>query len=99
MRIVFLSWRDVAHPLAGGSELVLDRLASGLFAPGHDVGMLHGGPSAPHEYPAHTIGGTYTPYVRAPIAFHRRTDRGDVVVDVEAGVPYFSPWLQPAPAG
>ena len=30
LRIVFNSWRDKVHPLAGGSEVLIDRLAAGL---------------------------------------------------------------------
>jgi len=30
MRVVFVAWRDLAHPKAGGSEVVHDALARGL---------------------------------------------------------------------
>lgn len=98
MRIVFLSWRDLAHPQAGGAEVVLDGLARGLQARGHDVQLLCGGPVADRPYPVHRTGGTFTQYVRAPFAFWRHARKAaDVVVDVENGIPFFSPLWQRAP--
>ena len=97
MRIVFLAWRDTAHPHAGGSEVVIDQLASRLVERGHDVQLLHGGPSATHSYRSTRIGGNYSQYVRSPFSFFRRRRGVDVVVDVENGIPYFSPLWQRRP--
>ena len=36
-RIVFLVWRDTAHPEGGGSELFVERMAEFLAADGCDV--------------------------------------------------------------
>ncbi|MEU0736422.1 glycosyltransferase family 1 protein, partial [Streptomyces lavendulocolor] len=44
-RIVFLSRRDLGNPAAGGSELLVDRLAEGLTELGHEVTLLCGGPA------------------------------------------------------
>lgn len=95
--MVFVAWRDLAHPQAGGSEFVIDQLASGLVDRGYDVTVLAGGPVAPHPYPVWSIGGTYSQYLRAPLTFHARLRRADVVVDVENGIPFFAPWWQRAP--
>ncbi|MFB7633014.1 glycosyltransferase family 4 protein [Streptomyces sp. NPDC056149] len=46
-RIVFLARRDLANPAAGGSELLVDRIAAGLTAHGHEVTLLCGGPTSP----------------------------------------------------
>ncbi len=97
MRIVFLAWRDTPHPQAGGSEFVIDQLASRLTQRGHDVQLLHGGPSATHNYRSTRIGGNYSQYIRAPFSFFRRRRDVDVVVDVENGIPYFSPLWQRRP--
>ncbi len=97
MRIVFLAWRDTAHPQAGGSEVVIDQLASRLAERGHEVQLLHGGPSGEHTYRSTRIGGNYTQYLRAPFAFFRRAKGSDVVVDVENGLPYFAPLWQRTP--
>lgn len=96
-RIVFLAWRDLAHPQAGGSELVVDRLAAGLVERGYEVTLLAGGPVSRHEYATWSLGGTYDQYLRAPLVQRTRVGRADLVVDVENGVPYWSPWWQAAP--
>ncbi|MFG2380745.1 glycosyltransferase family 4 protein [Streptomyces avermitilis] len=45
-RIVFLAHRDLGNPAAGGSELLVDRLADGLTRLGHQVTLLCGGPAS-----------------------------------------------------
>ena len=97
MRILFLSWRDMAHPQAGGSEYVVDQLLRGLQAEGHDVALVCGGPVGTPGYPVHDAGGTYAQYLRLPFVARRRFRHPDVVVDVENGIPYFSPLWQRAP--
>ncbi len=91
MRIVFLAWRDLAHPHAGGSEYVVDRLARGLTGLQHDVTLLAGAPVAPREYSVVDTGGRFSQYVRAPFTARSAVRHADVVVDVENGIPFFSP--------
>lgn len=91
MRILFLAWRDLAHPLAGGSEVLVDRLADGLVACGHDVELMCGGPTAARTYGVTATGGTYTQYLRAPLRYLRHHRHADLVVDVVNGVPYLAP--------
>jgi len=67
MRIVFISWRDLAHPQAGGSEVVLDHLATGLQARAHDVALFGGEPVGERPYPVLANG------VRTPNTCGRRT--------------------------
>ncbi|MFM8861233.1 MAG: glycosyltransferase family 4 protein [Acidimicrobiia bacterium] len=97
MRVVFLAWRDTAHPQAGGSEVVIDRLATHLTERGHDVAVLHGGPSGRHNYGSHRIGGDYTQYLWAPLRSRSAIRRADVIVDVENGIPFFAPLWQRRP--
>jgi glycosyltransferase involved in cell wall biosynthesis len=97
MRVLFISWRDLAHPQAGGSEYVNDRLATGLQERGHEVALLAGSPAAERPYPVVETGGTYAQYARAPLEYHRRFRGWDVVVDVENGVPFFSPLWRRGP--
>ena len=33
-KILFIAWRDLANPRAGGSEVLVDRLAAGMLARG-----------------------------------------------------------------
>jgi glycosyltransferase involved in cell wall biosynthesis len=92
MEVLFLAWRDLAHPLAGGSEVLVDELAKGLTERGHRVELLCGDPAAPHRaYGATGTGGTYTQYLRAPARYLRHHRHVDLVVDVANGVPFFSP--------
>jgi glycosyltransferase involved in cell wall biosynthesis len=96
VRIAFVSWRDLANDLAGGSEVLIDRLAVELLALGHEVTLLCGGPVGERAYPVIDLGGTFSQYLRAPVA-HRAVRDWDLLVDVENGLPYFSPlWRRKA---
>src|ERR1700729_3889561 len=65
--ILFVSWRDLANPLAGGSELLIHQLASGLAERGYDVSLLCGGPVEPKSlYRVVDSGGVYSQYLRTP---------------------------------
>ena len=48
--ILFVAWRDLANRQAGGSEVLVDRLASGVLARGHQVTLLCGGTVAERPY-------------------------------------------------
>jgi glycosyltransferase involved in cell wall biosynthesis len=96
-RIVFLSWRDLAHPQAGGSELLIDRLAAGCVERGHEVSLMCGSPTALRPYRVVPLGGTYGQYVRAPLAYARRFRGWDLVVDNANGIPFFSPLWRRGP--
>lgn len=97
MRIVFVAWRDLANPEAGGSEVYVDRIAAGAVARGHEVALACAGPSEARAYEVVDTGGRYGQYVRAPLAVRRRFRDADVVVEVLNGMPYFSPlwWRGP----
>lgn len=86
-----VAWRDLANPRAGGSEVVVDQYLRGLRARGHDVRLMCGGPIGDRDYPVHRIGGTYTQYLRAPMAHIKWLRRADVLLDVQNGIPFFSP--------
>ncbi|MFJ4537975.1 glycosyltransferase family 4 protein [Streptomyces tibetensis] len=90
-RIVFLAHRDLDNPSAGGSELLVDRLADGLTRLGHEVTLLCGGPAAPREYRVVSAGGPYGHYLRARSAFTRRVGDCDLLVEVCNGMPYLAP--------
>jgi glycosyltransferase involved in cell wall biosynthesis len=91
MRIVALNWRDLAHPDAGGAEIVIDRILSGLAARGHTVGLVCGGPVGTRSYEVADAGGTYGQYIRAPWIARRQFDRADVFIDSQNGMPFFTP--------
>ncbi len=90
-RIVFIAWRDLANENAGGSEILVDRLAQGLQARGDQVTLLCGGRVGEREYAVRRSGGTYSQFVRAPVAFQRHLRDCDLVVEVCNGMPYLAP--------
>jgi glycosyltransferase involved in cell wall biosynthesis len=97
VRIVFVAWKDTAHPQAGGSEVFVDRVATGLLARGHEVALISGGPVEHHAYPVVDAGGKFDQYLRVPLTARRYRD-WDLLVDVSNGVPYFSPLWRRGPS-
>jgi glycosyltransferase involved in cell wall biosynthesis len=89
--ILFVAWRDLANPRAGGSEVLVDRLAEGMTARGDRVTLLCGGPVGAHPYHVIRNGGTHSQFLRAPLAYHRRLSDCDLVVEVCNGMPFFVP--------
>src|SRR5580658_4477030 len=89
--IVFVAWRDLANRLAGGSEVLVDQLASGLLARGHRVTLLCGGAVAERPYPVRRTGGTYSQFLRAPLAYLREFRDADLIVEVCNGMPFLVP--------
>ncbi len=89
--IVFVAWRDLANKDAGGSELLVDRLAQGLTARGDQVTLLCGGAAGERPYEVRRSGGTYTQFARAPFSFRRHLRDCDLVVEVCNGMPYLAP--------
>ena len=89
--IVFIAWRDLANKDAGGSELLVDRLAQGLTARGDRVTLLCGGAVGERPYEVRRSGGTYAQFARAPFAFRRHLPDCDLVVEVCNGMPYLAP--------
>jgi glycosyltransferase involved in cell wall biosynthesis len=90
-RIVFLAHRDLDNPAAGGSELLVDKLADGLTRLGHQVTLLCGGPAAYRDYRVVSAGGEFGHYLRARTAFARQVGETDLLVEVCNGMPYLAP--------
>ena len=91
MKVLFLAWRELDHPLAGGSEVLIDHLAGGLVERGHEVALLCGGPVGARPYRTVDAGGTYSQYLRAPLHYARHFRGYDLAVDVCNGIPFFAP--------
>lgn len=96
-RIAFVSWRDLAHPQAGGSEVLIDQLARACVQRGHEVGLMCGSPTAPRPYQVVPLGGQFQQYLAAPLTYARLFRGWDVLVDVENGIPFFSPLWRRGP--
>jgi glycosyltransferase involved in cell wall biosynthesis len=92
--VLFVNWRDTAHPEGGGSERYNERIAEGLARRGYRVTVQC---AAHRNGPAdETIngvrfrrrGGRFGVYLWAMLAVIQL--RPDVVIDVQAGMPFFS---------
>ncbi len=99
--IAFLVWRDTAHPEGGGSELFIERVAEYLAAHDWDVTICAAAhPNAPRDEIRAGVrlrrrGGRLTVYLRGlAYLLTRAGRRTDVVVDVQNGVPFFSPLVR-----
>ncbi len=97
MKILWLTWKDLRHPLAGGAERVSGELAKRLAREGNEVLLLTAGfpGGAPMEtmdgYRVVRLGNRWTVYGLA-WRFYRQNLRGwaDVVVDEVNTVPFFA---------
>ena len=97
LHLVALSWRDSAHPEAGGAELYLEQVLERLAADGHRVTVLTaraaGAPAREQRrgLDLHRAGGRLTVYLRALLTLlGRRLGPVDVVIDVQNGVPFWA---------
>jgi glycosyltransferase involved in cell wall biosynthesis len=99
MKILWLTWKDMRHPLAGGAEVVNEELARRLAQDGHEVRFVVGGfgGGAPQEerdgFSIVRLGGRYSVYWRAWRYYkaHMR-EWPDIVIDEMNTVPFFAKW-------
>jgi glycosyltransferase involved in cell wall biosynthesis len=99
LKILFLNWRDITHPLAGGCELHLHEIGKRLVEAGHEVTLFCGGYASCKEYDKLDgieiirRGGRYSVYLCALLEYLTRLRKKnyDVVVDDINGVPFFTP--------
>jgi glycosyltransferase involved in cell wall biosynthesis len=96
-RIVVANWRDLDHPLAGGSERYAWEFARGLVEAGARVDFLTarqpGQARAEYRDGIRVVrrGGQLSYYLLAGLWMLLRRRSLDAVVDMEAGIPLFSP--------
>ena len=103
LRVLILTWRDGDHPEAGGAEVYVERTAQELTARGHAVAVFSaafpGAPAMTRRGPV-TItrrGGRFLCYPRGLQYLRSHADDFDVVVDVQNGIPFWSPVVSPVP--
>lgn len=99
MKILWLSWKDHQHPLAGGAEVVLREISKRLIREGHEVTVLTTDYDTSSE--TMTLDGLTTIRVgrnrylhsfKALVHYIRRLrNKFDLVVEVVNTAPYFSP--------
>jgi len=93
-------WRDTTHPEGGGSELFVERMAEHLAADGWQVTICaaaYPGAAADETRGGVHIrrrGGRLGVYLHGLAYLIGRGRRSDVVVDVQNGLPFFSPLVR-----
>ncbi|OQA04642.1 MAG: putative poly(glycerol-phosphate) alpha-glucosyltransferase [bacterium ADurb.Bin400] len=98
MKVLWLSWKDLKNPLAGGAEIVKEELARRLAKDGHEVVILTAGFAGAKQeesrdgYKIIRVGGRWTVYWHA-YKYYKQHLRGwaDVVIEEINTVPFFSP--------
>jgi glycosyltransferase involved in cell wall biosynthesis len=103
LSVLLLNWRDRTNPEGGGSERYVEEIAGRLVRRGHTVTLFcadHG--MAPRDEVRDGVrvvrrGTKLTVYPRAMGYVARFGGRYDVVVDVQNGVPFFSPLVRRRP--
>ncbi len=97
MKILIFSWRDIKNPLAGGSELYFHEMAKLWVKNGHHVTMICGGWKNCKKYEeidglnVIRAGNGPSLYILAPITYFISRIKPDVIIDVENGIPFFTP--------
>lgn len=97
MRILWLSWKDIQHPQAGGAEVVTSELGKRFAQAGHDVILITAGyPGAEHKsvidgYTVIRVGGRFSVYFQAYRYIKRHlADWPDFVVEEINTIPFCS---------
>lgn len=97
LRILFLTWRDGDHPESGGAETYVERTSQVLASRGHRVTVFSAlFPGAPRSVERGRVqiirgGGRFTCYARGLQFLKARGREFDVVIDIQNGVPFWSP--------
>lgn len=97
MRVLFVAWRDLENERAGGSEVLVDGLATELVARGHEVAVMSSRPVGARAYRVVANGGAYTQYLWAPFRYLRHFRGWDLAVDVTNGMAFLPPLWRRGP--
>lgn len=99
MKILWITWKDIRHPDAGGAEIVCHEISRRLIAEGHQVTLLttnYPGAKAEAEIPGLQIirvgSSRYTHPFQALWYYirHLRNKYDTVIEEVNGGAPYFA---------
>ena len=95
MRIVWMSWKDIRHPHAGGAEKVSFEIMKRLVRDGHEVSLItsryHNTKSSDiiEGIQIYRAGNKFTVYICAMIAYFRFfKQRPDIVIDEMNTIPF-----------
>lgn len=96
MRLIWLNWRDLAHPRAGGAEVYNHEVAKRLVARGHDVTIFSGhapGLDASDELDGVKVmraGGAVSTRLHAFRHVRKRVPAPDLLIEEINTIPYWS---------
>ncbi|AVV45726.1 glycosyltransferase family 4 protein [Streptomyces sp. ID05-04B] len=99
--VLFLNWRDPAHPQAGGAEAYAYEIARRLTGANARVTLFASRfPGSRAEESADGVrvlrgGGTFGVYAAAAVHLLKNRHTYDAVVDFQNGIPFFSPLFTP----
>jgi glycosyltransferase involved in cell wall biosynthesis len=104
-RILFINWRDIKNPEAGGAEVHLHEISKRIAAKGHSVTQLTSGfDGSPDEEEFDGVrvvrrGGKYTFNFCVPGAVRSllKRDGFDIIVDDINKIPFYTPWYVKKP--
>lgn len=103
LRVLYLSWRDRENPEAGGAETFTERTCEVLTELGHDVTLFTARFPGARRRDRHgdvrilRRGGRFSVYLAGMLHLLLHPRRYDVVVDVQNGVPFWSPLVTRLP--
>jgi len=106
MRILIFNWRDIRHDWAGGGEVYVHELAKRWVKLGHTVTLFCGqnaGIPLPERETVDKIhiirhGSRFSVYLWAIVFYFKELrQKNDVVVDVQNGIPFFTPLFSAKP--
>jgi len=97
MRFLMLNWRDPKNPIRGGAERVTQAHLAALVERGHQVYWytfdFPGGAREETVDGIHIVrGGGKASSIFKAIAWYRRQEKFDLVMDQHHGLPWFAPW-------
>lgn len=97
MKLLWFTWKDLKHPMAGGAEVVNEELAKRLATEGHEVVFVVGGFSGGEKeevingYRIIRLGNRYTLYWIAYRYYKKHlTGWADLVIDEVNTMPFFA---------
>lgn len=104
MKLLWFTWKDREHPLAGGAEVVNEELAKRLVRDGHEVLFVVGGfaggaaETTRDGFKIVRVGNRYSVYWQA-YRYYRTYLRGwaDQVIDEINTMPFFARWYAREP--
>lgn len=96
MKLLWFTWKDRQHPLAGGAETVNEELAARLIADGHEVIFLVGGfrgarpEEVRHGFKIIRLGSRWSVYWQAYKYYNKNlVGWADLVIDEVNTMPFF----------